>query len=118
MDNGIEFGGEKLKDYTKQHGIQLETTVPYTPEQDGVAEHGFRTLFKQVRTITIDYGVLKNLQPELVKGIVYLMNYTATTAIKDLTPLEALECHLSGNKGKYPSIAHIPALGCKAFVHL
>ncbi len=66
----------------------------------------------------LDYNLLKNLWLELAKGIVYLINHTVTTAIKDLTPLEALEHYLSGDKGKCPSITHIPALRCKAFVHL
>ncbi len=82
-------------------------------------EQSFRTLFEWVQTVTIDYRVLKNLWPELVKGMVYLMNHMVTTAIKSsLTPLKALDCHRLGDKAKRPSIVHIPALGYKAFVHL
>ncbi len=119
MDNGIEFRGLKLKDYTKQKGIQLETTVSYTLEQDSIMEYSFRTLFKWVYTVAIDYGVPKNFWPELVKGMVYLMNYTATTAIKSsLTLLEVLDCYRLDDKAKCLLITHIPALGYKAFINL
>ena len=119
FDGGTEYGGSKLVKYAREHGILLEPTVPYTPEQDGVAERGFRTLFERVRTIAIDYDISKSLWPELVSGMVHVINRTATTSIKgDYTPLQALERHKLGDKVKKSSIAHIRALGCKAFVHI
>ena len=32
-----------------EKGIQWETTVPYNPHQNGVAERGFRTIFNRLR---------------------------------------------------------------------
>ena len=61
LDNGTEYGGDKLISFLKERGIKLEPTVPYTPEQDGVSERSFRTLLERVRTIAIDYRIPKNL---------------------------------------------------------
>jgi len=38
MDNGTEFSGAKLHQETKEQGTVIETTVPHTPEQDGISE--------------------------------------------------------------------------------
>jgi hypothetical protein len=41
LDNSTEYGGQKLLHFLQERGIKLEPTVPYTPEQDGVAERSF-----------------------------------------------------------------------------
>lgn len=91
--------------------------MPYTPEQDGVAERSFRTVFERVRALAIDYKIPKQLWPELFKGMVYILNRTATSCVKDITPLEALKRKTS-NTAYRPSVAHLRVLGCKAYVHI
>jgi transposase InsO family protein len=53
MDNGTEFGGKKLHEFLREHGIILEPTVPYTPEQGGVVERTNRTIVEKVRSVTV-----------------------------------------------------------------
>ena len=43
-DNGGEYLTKEFVDYLKSRGIQHELTVPYSPEQNGVAERMNRTL--------------------------------------------------------------------------
>ena len=119
MDNGNEYGGGKLLEFLKQKGIRQQATVPYTPEQEGVAERGNRTLFERVRSICIDTEAPKDLWPELFAGMVHIMNRTATTSLNGLAPLEALNQDLGsiGDKNK-PSISHIRVLGCKAYIYI
>ena len=38
-------------EYLQQHGIQHQTTITYTPQQNGVAERMNRTLIDLVRSI-------------------------------------------------------------------
>ena len=38
IDNGKEYTSNKFENYLLQHGIKHQTTVPYNPQQNGVAE--------------------------------------------------------------------------------
>ena len=51
LNNGTEYGGKEFKDYCTERGIRIEPTVPYTPEQDGVAERANRTILDRCRTL-------------------------------------------------------------------
>jgi len=51
LNNGTEYGCNDFKEFCKERGIQIETTVPYTPEQDGVAERANRTILDRCRTL-------------------------------------------------------------------
>lgn len=42
-DNGDESSGKQVKTLCRQKGIQLEITVPYSPEQNGSSERMNRT---------------------------------------------------------------------------
>lgn len=37
-NNGTEYESNEFQDYCRDAGIKRETTTPYTPEQNGVAE--------------------------------------------------------------------------------
>ena len=38
-DNGGEFMSNKFDDFLKKEGIARQTSTPYTPQENGVAEH-------------------------------------------------------------------------------
>jgi len=48
-DNDMEFINQELKQYLVDHGIAHQTTCPYTPQQNGVAERKNRHLLEVVR---------------------------------------------------------------------
>jgi transposase InsO family protein len=48
-DNGTEFVNSVIYAFCKQNGILHETTIPYTPEQNGVAKRTIKTHFEMVR---------------------------------------------------------------------
>ncbi|KAE8664067.1 hypothetical protein F3Y22_tig00112857pilonHSYRG00227 [Hibiscus syriacus] len=43
-DNGGEYRNRRFRDFCANNGIKMETTVPMTPQQNGVAERMNRTL--------------------------------------------------------------------------
>ena len=63
-DNGTEYINSQLKDYCRANGIQLETTVRYTPEQNGAAERLNRTLMEKVRPMLTAADLPKHLWAE------------------------------------------------------
>ena len=48
-DNGSEYISQELKAFCASKGVMLETTVRYSPEQNGAAERLNRTLLDKVR---------------------------------------------------------------------
>ena len=80
MDNGTEYGGKAFQKFAQDNGIAIEPTVPYTPEQDGVAERSNRTILERTRSmiVAMDDGILKQLWPKLIKTTAYLTNHIAT----------------------------------------
>ena len=53
-DNGGEYTSREFELYLMREGINHETTIPHTPEQNGVAERQNRTLIEGVRTLLFD----------------------------------------------------------------
>ena len=53
-DNGGKYTGTEFKSLCKKHGIIHETTSPYTPEHNGMAERYNRTLQEGVLTLQHD----------------------------------------------------------------
>ena len=53
-DNGGECVNNALSSYFKGRGIVHQTTAPYTPEQNGVAERLNRVLVERTRALLYD----------------------------------------------------------------
>jgi len=50
-DNGGEYVSRETEEFFKEKGIEHQTTVPYTPQQNGAAERLNRTLMEKVRSM-------------------------------------------------------------------
>jgi len=55
-------------------GILHQTTCPYSPQQNGVAERKNRNLLEVTRSLLIDGNVPSHLLGEAVRSVVYLIN--------------------------------------------
>jgi transposase InsO family protein len=60
-DRGTEFLNAELFEYFKSKGIVHETTNPYSPEQNGVAERLNRTLIEKAKANLKDAGLSDDL---------------------------------------------------------
>ena len=49
-ENGGEFTSNELNDFCKEDGIKRELTIPYNPQQNGVAERNNRSIMAVVST--------------------------------------------------------------------
>ncbi|HLP34673.1 MAG TPA: DDE-type integrase/transposase/recombinase, partial [Amoebophilaceae bacterium] len=52
-DNGLEYCNQEFDEYLQNCGIRHRLTVPYTPQQNGVAERKNRTLLNTARCLLI-----------------------------------------------------------------
>ena len=80
-DNGGEYTSNEFEEYLKAEGIQHKTTIPKTPEQNGVAERMNRTLVETVRAMLADSKLPKRFWAEALSTAVYLRNKSPTRAV-------------------------------------
>uniref|UniRef100_A0A034WSQ9 Retrovirus-related Pol polyprotein from transposon TNT 1-94 n=1 Tax=Bactrocera dorsalis TaxID=27457 RepID=A0A034WSQ9_BACDO len=52
-DNGREYINKRFDDFLKQQGVTRQLTVPYIPQQYGVAEQVNRTLVEMTRSLLV-----------------------------------------------------------------
>ena len=72
IDNGKEFVNKEMKKWVVAKGITIETTAPYLPSWNGVAEWLNWTLLEMARAIIIAKGLLKFLWDEAMAHANYL----------------------------------------------
>lgn len=107
-DNGGEYTSNEFQAYLKRQGIKHETTIPKTPEQNGVAERMNRTLVESTRTMIFDANLPKRFWAETLSTVVYLRNCSPTKAVENITPFEAWH-------GYKPEVSHLRVF---AYVHI
>ena len=107
-----EYLSREFEDYLKGKGIKHELTLPYSPQQNGVAEHMNKTLVKSPRTM-IAHAKLPNMYwAEAISTAAYLRNRMPPTAIKEnKTPYE-LWC------GRKPNFSNLRVFGSMAYAHV
>src|SRR6266508_4358749 len=109
VDNGAELVNMEVKKFAEEEGIIIETTAPYSPSQNGIAERFNRTLLELVRAMLIAKNLPAFLWDEAVSHATYLRNRAPTRALKGITPYEAWT-------GKKPDVSHFREFGCDVWV--
>ena len=110
-DNAQECVSESFKNYCKSCGIMRDDIVPYTPQQNRVAERINRTIMETVRRMIHNAELPLSFWAEAVVTAVYLRNRSPTASVKYLTP------YLRWHKEK-PDVSYLKVFGCNAFVHI
>jgi transposase InsO family protein len=88
-DNGGEYVNAKFKDFCAKAGIEMQTTAPHSPSQNGIAERLNRTIVERARAMLFSADLPKFLWPEAVAYSTYLKNRNPTRALKNFkTPHE------------------------------
>lgn len=111
-DNGGEYKNKRFLKFCRNKGVQVEWTVPYTPQQNGLSERLNRTLVEKARAMLDDSSVDKRFWGQAVLTAAYLINRSPTNALKmKQTPFERWE-------SRKPNVSNIRIFGCKVFVHV
>ncbi|KAE8671774.1 putative polygalacturonase [Hibiscus syriacus] len=77
FDNRGEYRNSRFRDFYANNGIKMETTVPMTPQQNGVAKRMNKTLNERARSMRILVGLPKFLWAEAINTATYLINHSA-----------------------------------------
>ena len=72
-DRGGEYESPFGK-FCKEHGIIHQTTAPYSPHQNGIAERKNRTLKEMMNAMLISSGLPQNLWREATLSANYILN--------------------------------------------
>ena len=109
IDNGRELINDETIQFCRMEGITIETTAPYSPSQNGVAERFNRTIIELVRAMIIGKGLPIFLWDEAVAYATFIRNRSPTRALKGKTPYEAWI-------GKKPDASFIREFGSDVWV--
>ena len=112
-DGGGEYTSKKVAEYRKSEGILKETTMPYTPQSNGVVERANRTIMDHARCMMDDAGLSKRYWAFAVSVAIYLKKRTPTRSVVGMTLY--VPWHGSGRK---TSLKHLAVFGCLALVHV
>ncbi|GJU66688.1 retrovirus-related pol polyprotein from transposon TNT 1-94 [Tanacetum coccineum] len=96
-DNGTEFVNKTLDGWFESVGISHETSVPRSPQQNGVVERRNRTLMEAARTMLIFAKAPLFLWAEAVATACYTLNRSLVHTLHGKTYYELL-------KGKKPNL--------------
>jgi len=111
-DNGGEYVSNAFKALHDENGTTHQTTVPDTPQQNGVAERLNRVLVEMARTMMRHNDVDLDLWAGTIKTAVYIKNRVTSRALPvGKTPFELW----TGNK---PNVSHMRVFGSTCWVVL
>jgi transposase InsO family protein len=110
-DNGGEYTSTEFADFCTQQGIRRQLTVPYNPQQNGVAERKNRAIVGAARSMLHDQALPFYLWAEACSTAVYLQNRSPHRALGRKTPEEAFT-------GSRPDVEHLRIFGCLTFSHV
>lgn len=89
-DNGLEYVNSKMIKYLTDSGIKHQTSTPYTPQQNGLAERLNRTLVERARCMLFDASLSKGYWAEAIETAAYIINRSPSRVLNYMTPEEKL----------------------------
>jgi hypothetical protein len=117
LDGGKEYSPIHLGALAKKLGQIVETTTPYTPEQDGTSERSIGIICAKVRAVVEDLDIPKFLWPLIFEAIIDITNKSATSLF-ETTPYQRLMDEFYPDEDNVPSLGHLRTLGCKTYVEI
>ena len=110
-DNGGEYFSKEWIFFCNTHGIRHEYTVPYNPQQNGVAERKNRTLLDASRSMLQVAGLPNQFWQEAVATACYLQNRS---------PHKVLDLHTPYFLwfDKKPQVGHLRIFRAIAYSHI
>ena len=94
-----------------ENGIEVQTSMPDSPQQNGQAERFQQTIVNGAEAMRHHAGLSNGFWIYAVKAKLHAYNVTPIKRLDYKTPTELW----SGNK---PDISHLRVFGCQAWVHI
>jgi transposase InsO family protein len=110
-NNGGEYVNKYVQKLCIDAGIQLQHTVPYTPQQNDVAERKNRSLKEMTNCMLQSKSLSPKLCAEDINCAAYIQNRVPHKSLKGTTPFECWT-------GKKPKVSHFRIFGSRAWAHI
>src|ERR1700742_1727402 len=110
-DNGKEFFNNITQDFCRRNGVIHQTTAPYSPEQNGLAERTITVYFEMVRCMLHSSGMDLRYWGEAFMYAVHIRNLSPTRRLPDRVPIHAWT-------GSKPDVSHLRIFGSTAYVNI
>lgn len=107
-DNGREYINKNFQMFLQQCGIKHQTTVPYSPQQNGVAERANRTIMEAGRCMLQDAGLDRRFWAEALNTAIFIKNKSPSKAVRGTTPEEKWY-------GTKVNLSNLRVFGCIAY---
>ncbi|MCO5579352.1 hypothetical protein L7F22_033207 [Adiantum nelumboides] len=110
-DRGGEYMSGAFKDFLGKKGVKHQCTMPYTPQQNGVAKRKNTFLMEMARCMLMAKSLPHKLWMEAVACAARVLNRCPTCALKIITPYESWY-------DRKPSVSYLRVFGCLAYAHI
>jgi len=110
-NNGSKFVNSAMAQFCQWNRIIHETTVPYLPEQNGIAEHAIAVFFEMVCCILWSAGIDLKYWGKAFMYVMHIRSLTLTSGLKDMVPYEAWT-------GCKPNVSHLCIFGSLSWAHV
>jgi transposase InsO family protein len=110
-DNGGEYISREFINYLADHGIEHELTMPYTPQQNGVAERGHQTIVTRALSSHHLSGFPRSFWGWAILYSAHIRNVLPSTALAGRTPFELFY-------GRKPNVDYLRPFGALAYSHI
>jgi len=109
-DRGGEYLANDFTKFCEEHGIIHETTAPYSPQSNGVAERKNRTLTNLINAMLSNSGLPNIMWGEALYTACFVLNRVPAKGA-EVTPYELW-------KGRKPNLNFLKVWGCLAKVSI
>ena len=89
-DNAREYFAQSLNTFLEDSGILHESSCPYTPQQNGVAERKNRHILETARALLFQRHLPKYFWADAVLAAAYLINQLPSKGLENRCPLTIL----------------------------
>ena len=108
-DRGGEYTSTAFDDICNEKGIEHQFTIPYTPQQNGVAERRNRTLFDMIRSMMSQAQLPISFWGDALLTATYVLNRVPSKSV-DTTPYELWT-------QRKLELSNLRPWGCGAYTH-
>jgi hypothetical protein len=110
-DNDGVFTSVAFRAYCRDNSIHQEYTVPYNPQQNGVAERSWRSIFNMVRAMIAEAALPYSFWGRAALTAAFVQNRILHAANRDnKTPFELFY-------GRKPNVSNLRIFGSKVYYH-
>nr|CCA26157.1 putative polyprotein [Albugo laibachii Nc14] len=110
-DNDTECLNRRFAEERRRNGIIHQTSAPFSPQQNGLAERMKRTLMERARALMEHKNLEKEWWAEAINTAAYIVNRITDSLRPYTTPMEI--CF----KAK-PDLSHVRVFGSTGFAHI